>query len=239
MNLPPATQAPQPFEDVTDPLRVAALLNRLHKHRSLLSVHGVYSPRPHLSMVLAADAGERSLYLDALHPTPVLMPGKGSLLQVRGRLDGGRLRFSCVVSGETVCDGGPALRVELPETITLHEQRATWRLPLPADLPLPPTALRGADGEYSVRLADISPLGAAAWVPAEMAAPLGRELLCKLQLPDAVLTTEAEVRSCTGRGERRRLGLRFAPLRPEQRDRLASAINRLERQLIRSARLRA
>lgn len=220
------------------PARIGALLHRLRLHHSLLSVRAGGSQRWHASIVIAVDGTQRTLDLDALHPAPPHEPTAGSQLTVRGRVDGGDLRFRCRVLGASVAENAAALRVAFPDEIFVLERRAAFRLNLPEQFNLAPSHVGREWLEHPARLVDVSHAGAGAVVPNSVEPALGDTLKVRIQLPGTVIDTEAEVRSVTPGATGIRIGLQLGALRSEDETRLAQAINGLERQMIRAARAR-
>lgn len=220
------------------PRRIEALLHRLRLNRSLLSVRLEGSDQWHASMVVAVAAAQRRLSLDALNPSPSSIPVAGTRIAVRGRVDGGDLRFKCRYAGESIVEAEPAIDAELPEEIFVLERRAAYRLSLPQHLQLPPSAIGRAQPDHRARLVDVSHVGVGAIVPADVQPAIGEELCMRIQLPGAVVQTDAEVRSTAAQGDGVRVGLRFDKLRGDDENRLAHAVNSLERQLIRASRAR-
>lgn len=220
------------------PRRIEALLHRLRLHRSLLSVRVEGSDQWHASMVVAVDAPRRRFHLDALNPPPAQPLAAGTRIAVRGRVDGGDLRFKCRYAGASIIEAEPAIEAELPEDVFVLERRAAYRLNLPPHLQLPPSAIGRERPEHRARLVDVSHVGAGAVVPADVQPAVGDELRMLIQLPGATVHTDAEVRSAAAQGDGVRIGLHFEKLRSDEENRLAHAVNSLERQLIRATRAR-
>lgn len=220
------------------PRRIEALLHRLRLNRSLLSVRLEGSDQWHASMVVAVEPARHRFSLDALNPSPSPMPPPGTRIAVRGRVDGGDLRFKCRYAAESMVEAEPAIDAELPEEIFVLERRSAYRLNLPPHLQLPPSAIGRAQPDHRARLVDVSHVGVGAIVPADVQPAVGEELRMRIQLPGAVVQTDAEVRSTATQSDGVRVGLRFDKLRVDDENRLAQAVNGLERQLIRASRAR-
>ncbi len=215
-----------------------ALLNRLRLHRVPLTVQIENALRGYSTSVVAVDPDPEALHLDALYPPPALAPQPGARLRLRGRLDGGLLRFETELDALAINDDGPILRARIPDHIELLEQRAARRQPIGTGPDAPTLALEHSGNRSIAQLLDLSVLGASALAPIEAAAPLGSQLRCRFDSPSAQPFT-AEVRSRTPRGRWQRLGLRFARLRREEEDRLVATLLRLERRAIRRMPLHA
>jgi hypothetical protein len=240
VNTAPTPRAQEPATGgrvLQEPIQTLTLLNRLRRHRNLLTAHSVDTVAPHSTLLLAVDAAQGLVHLDMLHPEPQHAFATDGPLWLRGRVQGGITRFRCRMQGLAIHDEGPVLRAALPDWIELNEQRQAWRLPIPDTLTMARTQLRDGVVQHEARLLDISVQGAAALAPPAAELSPGTPLDCQIELPGVHLTAHAEVRSCrTVRGARQRLGLRFLRLGLQEEDRLTGALHRLERQLIRSGR---
>ncbi|SFF55364.1 c-di-GMP-binding flagellar brake protein YcgR, contains PilZNR and PilZ domains [Fontimonas thermophila] len=219
-----------------NPARIVGLLHRLRLHRSLLSIRFEGRADWHTSMIVAVDAAHGRLHLDAPASTPMPMPPPGTRIAVRGRLDGGDLRFGCRYTGTILIEGIESLAAAIPEEVFVLERRTAFRLNLPPRLGLPPSAIGREHPTHPTRLLDVSVSGAGAIVTPMIDPQIGETLHMHVQLPGASVQTAAEVRSTRVREDGVRVGLRFGALRREDETRLAQAIHRLERQLIRAAR---
>ncbi|MFA5942017.1 MAG: flagellar regulator YcgR PilZN domain-containing protein [Sinimarinibacterium sp.] len=235
--------AAEEYEDLSGTLLrssagIESLLHRLRLHRSLLSVRAEGSQRWHTSMVVAVDPQSRQFDLDALHPAPRQDLAAGTHLLVRGRVEGGDLRFRCNVVGTTTANSEAPLKAALPDEIFVFERRGAFRLSLPTFLNLPPSRVGRALPEHNARLVDISHTGAGAVVPGTVEPAIDDTLRVRIQLPGTVIDAEAEVRSVTPGNDGIRVGLQLGRLRSQDEAHLAQAINSLERQLIRAVRTR-
>ncbi|MGB1562416.1 MAG: flagellar brake protein [Sinimarinibacterium flocculans] len=210
--------------------RILDLLHRLRLHHELLSLRRHGSLGAHASIVLAVDPASG---IDFDDPHPALHAAVGDVLSVRGRIDGSDLRFVCPVVGPSRIGGRPALRTELPTEMAMLERRAAYRVRLPVDAGITAATL---DGRQGLELTDLSHLGAGAQAGRSSAIEPGDLLQLRINLPETRVDTAAEVRSSRPAGGGLRLGLRFAGLGREARQRLTQAIHRIERQLIRHAR---
>ncbi|HEY0973320.1 MAG TPA: PilZ domain-containing protein [Solimonas sp.] len=219
--------------DSRDRARLLALLHRLRLRRIALTAQpDPHASRSYCTRLLAVDAEAAALHLDALHPEPAPELQAGHALHLRGRLDGGLLRFECRFTGLAIDDHGPVLRAALPERIELLEQRALRRLTLHAAPQGPTLDLEHAGGHSAAHLLDLSAQGAGALAPIDATTPVGSTLRCRFETPTA-LRIDAEVRSRSVRGAWQRLGLRFTRLRRDEEERLIAALLRLERHAIR------
>ncbi len=215
------------------PEQIHGLLHRLRLNRCLLSIRPYGSDRAYSSIVLAINVPRGAMDIDALHPAPPEAVPAQTSLSVRSCLDGGDLRFRAHSLASVMHEGAPALRVALPEDVFVLERRAAYRVRVPA---LPPSSVGRVLPDQDARLTDISQLGAGAVVPHRLEPGRGDRLRLQLRLPGAVIETDADVRTTRRQADGVRVGLCFAPLQGDARHRLSQAINRLERELIRSSR---
>lgn len=229
------TEGTSAWQALRQPARIIETLHRLRLHRDLLTARPRGSASIGATIILAVDA-ERGIDFDALHPAPQPAPTPGDGLSIRGSVDGSELRFQCRVIGPVSVDGRPALRTALPEQIAVLERRAAFRLRLPSQGELAPTAVVGPLGAQVLQLTDISLLGAGARARHGDAPATGDRLQLRIQLPQSTVHAGAEVRSSTPQAGFTRLGMRFTELGRESRQHLIEAIHRIERQLIRYAR---
>ena len=231
--------APLPGEELLRGREIEAQLRRLCRHHSRISTRRSCEADARMTVVLAVDAARRRFVVDALRPEPSFELSPGAVLRLRSRLDGAELVFSAEVEGVVSFDGAPALALRFPETMRLRERRGAYRLPLPGALNLRHSPAIAPQGALGLSLVDISLQGAGALVASKPALQVGDRLHMSVELPGASVPLVAEVRSRTPHGERLRLGLYFAELQPQQLDRLAAAMLRIERQLIRAAHVEA
>ncbi len=220
------------------PARIAALLHRLRLHHCLLSVRADPADPWRTSLVIAVDPARQRIDLDALHPPPPHSPVAGQWLSVRGRVDGGDLHFSCRCAGGAERDGEPILTAEFPDEVFIRERRGAFRLNLPPQLALPPSALGRSRPEHDAQLLDLSYAGAGALVARTVEPAPGSTVRLRIRLPGTTVDTAAQVRSTARHRDGVRVGLRFDALGADEEGRLTQAINALERQLIRTARER-
>jgi c-di-GMP-binding flagellar brake protein YcgR len=216
------------------PAQIESLLHRLRLHHTLLSVRLAGVPRWYSSLVIAIGPDHRHVDLDALHPPPLTAPTAGTGLAIHARVDGGDLRLRSEVIGPCRVEQLPALRIAFPHTAFVRERRLNFRLPLSSRLGLAPSQIVHAGTERHAPLADISADGAAALLSQPLEAPVGSRLQCQIDLPGLKLDTDAELRSSTELRHGWRVGMQFAPLPGDRRERLQRAILSLERQLIRT-----
>lgn len=227
--------APLPGEELLRGKEIEAQLRRLCRHHSLISTRRSGDADARMTVVLAVDAAQRRFIVDALRPEPATAMAPGTVLRLRSRLDGAELVFSAEVEGAAPFEDAPALTLRFPDSMRLRERRGTYRLPLPGALNLRHSPAIAPSGTLGLSLIDISLQGAGALVASKPALQIGDRLHLSVELPGASVPLVAEVRSRTPHGERLRLGLYFTELQPQQLDRLASAMLRIERQLIRAA----
>lgn len=219
-----------------------AVLRRLCQHHALISARREGSARNYLSVVLAVD-GERGIVLfDALQPSPVLPLLVGESLKCRSQLDGAEVLFDASVDGNEDFDSQPAVRMRLPAQLRVRERRAVHRLNVPPTARAPQAVAAIGDSKLVLKVVDLSMHGAGATISRAAAhasgVSIGDVIEIDLELPGAQILALAEVRTRAVHGDKLRLGLRFTDVEPRELDRLAAAVLRLERQLIREHRER-
>ncbi|MDD3764922.1 MAG: PilZ domain-containing protein [Nevskiales bacterium] len=222
---------------IRKPQHIARMLHRLRLQRTPLAVRFNSGPRWHDGVIVGVYPDTRRFDLDAAAAGANITPRPGDRISIRGHIDDGDLRMDCNLTGECPQPAGAALSVRLPQEIFVLERRTAYRLPLPPGLALPPSAVGHTEADTGARLVDVSHHGAGALIPLDLRTSVGAALHCHIALSDTALDTHAEVRSATRLRDGVRLGLRFDALKPCDEDRLAAAVNRLERQLIRESRL--
>ncbi len=222
---------------IRKPQHIARMLHRLRLQRTPLAVRFNAAPHWHAGMIVGVYPDTRRFELDFADAPPDIAPSPGDSVSIRGRIDDGDLRMDCSLTGERRRSAATALTLRLPQEIFVLERRTAYRLPLPPGLALPPSAVGHTEADIGARLVDVSHHGAGALIPLDLRTSVGAALHCHIALPDTALDTHAEVRSATRLRDGVRLGLRFEALKPCDEDRLAAAVNRLERQLIRESRL--
>ena len=216
------------------------VLRRLCQHHALISARREGSSRNYLSVVLAVDGDNGDMLFDALQPNPVLPLLLGESLKCRSQLDGAEVYFEASVSGSEDFESQPALRMRLPAQVRVRERRAVHRLSVPATTRRPQAVAAVGDNKLVLQVVDLSLHGAGATTSRTAAAAsgvaVGDVIEIDLELPGAQILALAEVRTRAVHGDKLRLGLRFTELEPRELDRLAAAVLRLERQLIREHR---
>lgn len=226
-----------PEADIAIGLRTTAaivqVLMRALDNRSTLAVRIHPSNLAHSSMLLEVDCANQMLIFDEIHPssrTPVL---EGSVMNVEGRVDGGRVQFSCVIAEVLKVHGATAYRAHLPAKIISYERRSMYRLTIPSELNLPPAVLNCSRGQLQARLTDISRTGAGTFMAGSVDGQIGSTLPCVIHLPGTRLSAQVQIRSMqTGSGTQR-LGLQFSELAAARRYSVDHAIAALERSLLR------
>ncbi len=125
-------------EQVKDPIRITAILQRLQKARSLLSVivHG--APERYNSLLLEVNPDEGYLLLDELNPHEghtQLMRAKR--MRVYGMIQGVQVDFSATVEQTGQDAKGATYRIPFPEVATYLQRRSAFRVALPRSSALP------------------------------------------------------------------------------------------------------
>jgi c-di-GMP-binding flagellar brake protein YcgR len=231
--------------ELREPAAVQALLRRMIEHRCTVSVRPASEPgAPPLSSVvsalLAVDA--RHLWVDVPRQESLL---SGLLrhdqLSFDGYLDRVHVRFQCGPSSMDSQDGGPALRVPVPDRI-LHLQRRELlrREPPPGDLrctlPARPHAEPPTQA-INATIRDIGGGGVALLVPeSAMKMKVGEVLRgCLLEMPGAP-AFDVNLEICHVRelrqpaGVTQQAGCRFVNLPATAQSRLFRYLMQLDRE---------
>lgn len=216
---------------------VEAALRRLCHHHALISVRRLGSLRKQLSVILHVDSARGLMLLDAPHPAASPDFAADEIIKLHTRLDGADALFEARAIGMQRYEGSAALALRLPPAMRVRERRATHRLPLPPSLPRSPSQADTGAAKLPLNLVDISLRGAGATTALPKAAvTIGDTVHLDLELPGAQILALAEVRTHAVYGDKLRLGLRFVSMEPQELDRLAATLLRLERQLLRDYR---
>ena len=223
-------------ERITDPARIAGLLERLAKRRTLLTVE-IPGYMGHFTSSIVSVDGPHVL-LDEL------LPSEGHLLllaerklQVTGKLDGIDVRFNTTLERVDDQDGMITYHASLPGRLEYRQRRENYRAHIPMARRLR-VVIDGRDGiVIEGELHDLSLGGAGIIFPDAMPA-VERGLLYEgaLELPDGEWLYCAFDLRYTKRGQprdRQLVGARFARLTLAQAQLVGRCISELEREYIR------
>lgn len=223
-------------ERITDPVRVAWLLEQLAKRHALLTAEIPGHPERYTTSIEGVD----SLYvlLDELLPTtghPLLLAER--TLQVTGKLDGVDIRFITTLDHVDTRDNMVTYHVNLPGRLEYRQRRQDYRAHIPMAQPRR-VVIDSRDGlVVEGVLHDLSHGGAGIIFSA---GPPGVEpgLLheCAIELPNDVwlyCTAELRYSKTIGLHDRQLIGARFADLSPAQTRLVGRCIVELERESIR------
>ena len=209
--------------------RILALLHRAMETRALLGIALPRVLRVASSLLIGIDRSHRQLQLDA--PLHILPPDAGSSVRVRTRIDGAPFEF---VSDFVASDAASWI-VGLPEETLYMQRRNTFRLRVTRLPGLIFTHFIDQQRRFRSRLLDISALGLSAQLDPGQDVPLGSEMECVIDLPDAPVSCRAEVRWRRRNSAGLHVGMLFHDLTQAQQKRLSLAIAVLQRQLLRRA----
>ena len=232
------TRTNQPLPDsekISDPTRMAVLLDRMARHHTLLTIEIPGSDEQYTSSIVAVNSPY--VLLDELLPSS----GHRKLLEVRrlqvsGKLEGIDIRFSAGLEDVEEQDGMITYRAHLPVRLEYRQRRMDYRAHIPIAHPLR-VVIAGEGGSVTEgELYDLSQGGAGIVLPGE--APVlkpARWYDCAIELPDAWLFCTLEMRHAKDMpaGDRHLIGARFADLSPVQTRLVAHTITGLEREQIR------
>jgi len=233
------TRSNQPLPDselITDPTRVARLLERLAKQHSLLTV-GIPGHEEHYTSSIVDVKGPHVL-LDELLPNsghPLLLAERK--LQVTGKLDGIDIRFSTTLEHVDDQDGMITYHAILPVRLEYRQRRQNYRAHIPMVRRLR-VVVDSVDGTACEgELHDLS-IGGAGIIFTDVMPAVERGLLheCAVELPDGGwLYCAVELRHSITIPPRDRhlVGARFARLTVVQARIVGQCISELERESIR------
>lgn len=223
-------------ERITNPTRVARLLDQLARRHALLTVEIPGHADRFTSCIVSVD--EPFVLLDELLPADgqrLLLAERR--LRVTGKLDGIDVRFQAQLARVDEQDGVITSYLDLPGTLEYRQRRMDFRAHIPLSQSL---RVFVDDGEGTViqgLLHDLSHGGAGILLPEEEAPRAGGRMYeCAIELPGADwLYCSAEL--CYSRQSRFRgrllVGTRFHNQTPFQARLVGQCIIRLEREQIR------
>jgi c-di-GMP-binding flagellar brake protein YcgR len=226
-------------EKITDPVRIAALLERLRKSRSLLAIEPDASGETFHSALLEIHPKRGYFVLDELYPKS----GHDRLLatrrfKARARLDGVELSFIAFVESVGRSEGAGFYRVVLPGVLNYYQRRRHYRAKVGFSRHIPVTITLPDETKIEGRLRDISVGGIGATFPAsfpESLAGTERVLDCRLVLPS---NTEIRCRLAvcfvnhSVQDNSRVVGARFVELGAAQQKIVAEFVAALDRELV-------
>lgn len=223
-------------ERITNPTRVARLLDQLGKRHALLSVEIPGHSERFSSCIVAVD--EPYVLLDELLPADgqqLLLAERR--LRVTGKLDGIDVRFQAQLARVDEQDGVITCYIDLPGVLEYRQRRMDYRAHIPLSQSLRVIIDCGDGAVIEGLLHDLSNGGAGILLAEEVTMPVSdRPCECAIELPaDEWLFCTVELRYARNsryRG-RRLAGARFQALTPQQTRLVGQCIIRLEREQIR------
>ena len=223
-------------ERITDPARIAGLLERLAKRRTLLTVEIPGRPERYTSCIVHVE--RPYVLLDELLPAGghrLLLAGR--TLRATGKLDGIEIRFIATLERVDERDDVITYHMNLPGQLDYRQRRVDYRAHVPLAQTLRVIIDCGTATAIEGELHDLSRGGAGIAVPlGTPAMEPGQLYECAVELPDGVwLYCGVELRYVKKipPRERRLYGARFTDLSPVQSRLLGRCITGLERELIR------
>ncbi len=227
------------IEKITDPVRIAAMLERLRANRCLLTVLPDDSGEAYNSVLLEIRAKQGYIVLDELNPKA----GHQRLLVTRrlkaqARLNGVELSFAAYVESAGSRDGLGFYRVTLPAALNYYQRRLHYRAKVGLGRHVPVT-LTLPNGEIVAgRLRDISVGGIGASFPPDFPESLAhgdKTLECAIALPSGE-TIICRLRICfvnhSLQANARVIGARFVELGAAQQKSVAAFVAALDRELM-------
>ncbi len=233
----PTVLTSSPERRVTDPERIAGILQRLFDARALLSVRVPGSDETFLTTLLGVDRRERAFRLDELSPRRgheiVLVEHS---LRAASRLEGVDVVFSATVATVAFERGIAIYGLPFPHVLHYHQRRASVRVPVAAGRPLVLHAAHPSAGVLVGEVRDLSAGGLRLQIQLPETVALGpgdRLPECAVTLPDG-RSLQCELEVChTHRQQGSRwthIGTRFLGLPRRDQNLLAQVIVQLERE---------
>lgn len=233
------TSSYQPLPDseqITDPARVAGLLERLAKQHTLLTVE-IPGHQEHFSSCIV-NVDRPYVLLDELLPSSghqLLLAERK--LQVTGKLDGIDIRFITTLESVDTHDDVITYQMNLPGQLEYRQRRLDYRAHIPLANTLRVMIDNGGEKVVEGALHDLSHGGAGMIFPdGDPVVEPGLLHECAIELPDDVwLYCAVELRYAKNIPSRDRqlIGARFADLSPVQARLVGHCISELEREFIR------
>lgn len=223
-------------ELITDPARVARLLDRLVKQHSLLTVVIPGQPGQYTSSLVEVETP--CVLLDELHPSAghqLLLARRA--LEVTGKLDGIDIRFITTLDYVDERDGVITYHAVLPEALEYRQRRLDHRAHIPMSRALRVIIDCGDRTVIEGMLHDLSN-GGAGMIFTDDARAVESGLLhdCAIELPDREwLYCAVEIRysRVIPPRDRQLVGTRFSGLSRTQARLVRHCISELERESIR------
>ncbi len=220
-------------ELITDPVRVARLLDRLAKHHSLLTVEIPGQSEVFTSSVV--EVSDTHVLLDELLPGsghPLLLAQKK--LQVTGKLEGIDIRFVSGLDTFDEQDGMVTYRVKLPARLEYRQRRSDFRAHIPISSVIRVVLLDERENIFEGELYDLSRGGAGIILPFDEAVLVPERWYdCAIGLPgESWLFCEVEQRHWKELHApgKHLVGAQFADLTPMQTRLIGRCISELQRE---------
>lgn len=222
---------------VTDPERIASILQRLLDARALVSARVPGSDETFLTALLGVDRRERAFRLDELSPRrghEIVLVERS--LRAASRLEGVDVVFSATVATVTDQRGIAVYRLPFPHVLHHHQRRSSFRAPVGAGRTV---SLRAAHPQAGALVGEVRDLSAGGLrlriqLPEGLALAPGDALSdCAVVFPDGrALLCDLEVRHLSRQEGSRwtRIGARFLRLHRRDQNTLAQFIVQLERE---------
>lgn len=239
MNEPATNHLDVPLPDseqITDPTRVACLLERLAKQHSLLAVLIPGHQEQYTTSIVGLD-GPYVLLDELLPATGHRRLLEVGALQVTGKLDGIDFRFIAMLDGVDQQDNMTTYRVHLPTRLDYRQRRMDYRAHIPIAQILRVIIDKGNEKMVEGELYDLSLGGVGMVLPGEAPALRPRRWYdCAVEMPDESWLY-CRIELCHARTipahERHLIGARFEQLSTVQSQLVGRCIGMLERELLR------
>jgi len=178
----------QQYEEVTSPIRIAAILRPLQQQHSIISVAVPSAKRLFNSTLLEVNPEQGYLLLDELHPREGhSLLSTSSRIGLSARREGIEIKMILDIA-EIEFDNGVALyRTPFPTSIRYRQRRRAFRVPVSAVQVIPVTLVDAQENALHGELHDISAGGMCVRFPAKTEIPEEEEawpMRCIITLPD-------------------------------------------------------
>ena len=223
-------------EQITDPGRVARLLERLARRYTPLSVKVSDHEERYTSCIVGVNGSY--VLMDELLPSgghQLLLAER--TLEVEGKLDGIDIQFITTLQRVDDQDNVLTYYMNLPARLEYRQRRQAYRVHIPMTKKLRVIIDNTDDTVIEGVLYDLSHGGAGIIFPAgKIIVEPGQLRECAIELPNDVwLYCAVELRYAknTSSRDRQHIGARYSQISPAQAQLIGSCINELEREFIR------
>ncbi|MBL4712836.1 MAG: flagellar brake protein [Gammaproteobacteria bacterium] len=226
-----------PYDDqpdselITDPSRIARLLENLSKHYSPLTLQIPGYKKHYASCIVGVE--KPYVLLDELMPNT----GHEHLLEVgkvkaRGKIDGVDIKFSTTLSRVDVQKNITTYYMRLPTKLNYQQRRVAYRVRIPLSKTLHILIDNGSNRPTVAELHDLSHGGAGKIIPeGKNIFKVGEYYECVIELPCGewlICTVQVRYMKDIPSKKRQMIGTQFIDLLPVQKRLISRSISQLE-----------